>query len=105
GPVRAALGLEDLDVVVVEREEQLFDLARLGVRDRPNDVLLRDVTLLAPAGEQTLSLLLVLRVDPGTLGSGLLGLFFLRCCFHRSSSRCSSLVWSTVLRSGRFMSW
>src|SRR5205809_5639117 len=45
GPVRAALRLEDLDVVVVEREEQLLNFTRLGVRDRPNDVLLRDVTL------------------------------------------------------------
>jgi hypothetical protein len=44
-----ALGFEDLDVVVVEGREKLFDLSRLSVRDRPDDVFLGDVALLPSA--------------------------------------------------------
>src|SRR2546426_760668 len=50
-PGGRALGLEDLDVVVVKRGEELFDLTRLRVGNGADDVFLRDVALLAAARE------------------------------------------------------
>ena len=73
GPVRPAFGLEDLDVVVIEGDEELLELARIGVGDRPDEILLGDVALLLPFGEKLLGLLAVLGVDPGALGDGGLG--------------------------------
>src|SRR5439155_617864 len=105
GPRGRALGLENLDVVVVEGREQLLDLAGLGVRDRPNDVLLRDVALLAPARDETLGRLAVLRVDPALRRRrrGRRGLLFLSRAFHSSLSSASAAC-KTVCRSRRCMS-
>src|SRR5439155_16057811 len=106
GPVRSTLGLEDLDVVVVEGDEQLFDLRGLGVRDRADEVLLRDVALLTSLREQALRMLLVLRVDPGALGCCGLAVFFFFAdclqCFHSFSLRSMSSC-NTVRRSTRVM--
>src|SRR6266571_891321 len=105
-PRGRALGLEDLDVVVVEGREKLFDLAGLGIRDRPNDVFLSDVALLPTARDEALGCLAVLRVDPALLGRR-------RCCRCRfldlgaalhSSLSSASAACKTVCRSRRCMS-
>src|SRR5438094_355464 len=103
-PVRDALQLLAA-FFVAERREQLLDLAGLGVRDRPNDVLLRDVALLAPARDETLGRLAVLRVDPALRRRrrGRRGFLFLSRAFHSSLSSASAAC-KTVCRSRRCMS-
>jgi hypothetical protein len=80
-PRRPAVGFEDLDVVVVERDEELFDLAGFGVGDAAGDVLLGEVALLLAARDEALRLLAVLGMDPDALrGRRLRGfLVFGRC--------------------------
>ncbi len=86
-----AVGLEDLDVVVVERGEELLDLAGFGVRKRAGDVLLGEISLLLAARDETLRLLAMLGMDPDALrGRRLRGFFFLGRCFGHLYS-CSVL--------------
>jgi len=77
---RAAVGLEDLDVVVVERDEKLLDLPGFGVGDAAGDVLLGEVALLLAAGDELLGGLAVLGVDPDALGRRGLSRGFLFSC-------------------------
>src|SRR5205823_8074114 len=73
-PRRPAVGFEDLDVVVVERDEELFDLTGFGIRKPAGDVLLGEIALLLPTRNETLGLLAVLGMDPDALrGRGLRG--------------------------------
>src|SRR5205823_3862975 len=90
-PRRPAVGFEDLDVVVVEGDEELFDLTGFGVREPAGDVLLGEIALLLPTRNETLGLLAVLGMDPDALrGRGLRGfLLFCRCLGHLYS--CSVL--------------
>jgi len=80
-------GLEDLDVVVVEGDEELFDLTGFGVGDAAGDVLLGEVALLLPAGDELPRGLAVLGMDPDALWRrGLRGfLLFGRCLGHSYS--------------------
>src|SRR6266550_106808 len=66
-PRGRALGLEDLDVVVVEGREELLDLSGLCVGDCPDDVFLRDVALLPSARDEAVSGLAMLGMDPALL--------------------------------------
>src|SRR4029079_11919496 len=90
-PRRSPVGLEDLDVVVVEGDEELFDLTGFGVGDAAGDVLLGEVALLLAARDELLRRLAVLGMDPDTLGRRGLRrfLFFGRCLGHLYS--CSVL--------------
>src|SRR5438309_173197 len=104
-PRGRALGLEDLNVVVVKRGEELLDLSGLRVRDRPDDVFLRDVALLPSACDQALGGLAVLRMDPALLRRRRRCCRFLDlgCALHSSLSSASAAC-NTVCRSRRCMS-
>src|SRR5207249_3188969 len=78
-------------VVVVEGDEELFDLTGFGIGQPAGDVLLGEVALLLSAGDETLGLLAMLGMDPDALrGRGFRGfLLFCRCLGHLYS--CSVL--------------
>src|SRR5438876_633876 len=103
-PRRRALGLEDLDVVVVKGREELLDFAGLRVGQSPNDVLLGDVALLATARDEALGSLAVLRMDAPLRCRGGRRRRFLVFGGRFHWSLCStSAVCSTVCRSWRLM--
>jgi hypothetical protein len=105
-PRGRALGLEDLDVVVVERREELFDLPGLRIGNRPDDVFLGDVALLPATRDQALGCLTVLRMDTALLRRrrcGCCRFLDLSAALHSSLSSASA-VCKTVCRSRRCMS-